>query len=165
MKKGNDMRRTFLLVLAVIVTICASPLSAKDSEDIMYSILFPGLGQYRTGRYTRATAFMGIELVALIGLGITDIQYDRSVEAYERAKVLYQNAEYIGDADAYYREMVSQWEDADSYHGYRNTFLGVAAGVWLINIADMVWGPEAEYPPLTLEIRNDGFLVSKSFSF
>ncbi len=159
------MRRSIIPVLAVLLIFSALPVFAADAEDIMYSILFPGLGQFRTGRYSRATVFMGTELIALIGLGISDIQYDRSIEAYEKAKFLYGNADYIGDARSYYNDMVEQWDKAEDYQRYRNTFLGVAAGVWVINVIDIVWGKEAAEPLLSLEVQNDGFLVSKTFSF
>ena len=50
----------------------------------------------KTGRYARGTLFMGTELIALTGLVIANIQYDRDIEAFEYSSQLFKNATYIG---------------------------------------------------------------------
>jgi hypothetical protein len=153
------MFKTVLLFLVLSLAVPASPLLAADAEDVAWSVLFPGTGQFRTGRYTRGTLFMGSEILALGGLWVVNIQYDREVEAYESAKALYESSTYIGDADYYYSRMTSAWDNADNLNGYRKALAGAAIGVWVVNVADMIWGKEAHNPPLALDVRRDGFMV------
>lgn len=159
------MKRLVLLAVATAVLLSSSSIFAADAEDVIYSALFPGLGQFRSGRFTRGTILFGTEMLALGGLWIADLQYDRSVEAYNQAKMLYEAAIYVGDASEQYDKMVEEWDKADRYDTYRKTLLGAAAGIWLINMADMLWGPEAGTPPLSLEVGSDGFIVAGTFTF
>ncbi|MBN1165255.1 MAG: hypothetical protein JXB45_11795 [Candidatus Krumholzibacteriota bacterium] len=152
-------------VLLVLFLLLSPSARAAEAEDIIYSVLFPGWGQLRSGRYTRGTLLMGAEIVTLAGLMIVNIQYDRAVEGYDNAKLMYDNATYIGDAHYHYDMMLEKYDSAENYHKYRNMMLGAAAGVWVIGVADMIWGKDAADPPLTLEVRNNGFMISKSFSF
>ncbi|HSG29389.1 MAG TPA: DUF5683 domain-containing protein [Candidatus Krumholzibacterium sp.] len=159
------MRRLILSLLLISLILPAASAQCAEAEDIIYSVLFPGLGQIRTGRYTRGTILVGAELICLGGLGVANIQYDRKIEAYDRAKILYDNSTYIGDAEVYYSQMVQAWDDADNIQKYRKVLAGAAIGVWVVGIADMAFGREAENPPVTMEIRQDGFIVCRSFSF
>lgn len=159
------MRKTILLLMVGLLFTAPAQVHAAEAEDVIYSVLFPGLGQFRSGRNTRGTIFMGVEMLAIWGLGVTNIQYDREVESYENAKALYESSTYIGDAKFYYDQMVDSWESADDLHGYRKLLAGAAIGIWAVNVADMLWGPEAGTPPLSLEVRQDGFMVCKTFSF
>ena len=159
------MRKIVLSILAAALILPAGQAGAAEAEDVIYSVLFPGLGQIRAGRYTRGTVLLGVELVSLGAIAVTNLQYDRKIEAYERSRILYESATYIGDASSYHADMVDAWEEADDLHGYRKVLIGTAIGVWAIGVADMIWGPDAENPPVTMEVRNDGFLVCKNFSF
>ncbi len=165
LRKDRNMRKSVLIFLIVSMLVTASPILAAEAEDVIYSVLFPGVGQFNTGRYTRGALFMGAEILALGGLGVTNIQYDRKVDAYENARALYENSTYIGDASYYYDQMVSAWDSADDLNKYRKVLAGAAVGIWIINVADMIWGKEAENPPLALEVRPDGFMVCKTFQF
>ena len=159
------MRKLVLVFLAVSIMLPSTGLVAAEAEDIVYSALFPGLGQYRTGRYTRGTLLFGMEIVALGWLGVADIQYDRKVEVYDHARIMYENASYIGDAQIYHSQMVEAWDDADNLNNYRKMLVGAAIGVWVVGVADMIWGPEAEVPLLTFEPRQDGFMICRTFTF
>ncbi len=157
------MRKIIPAILVILIS--AGSLQAAQAEDVVYSVLFPGWGQLRTGRYTRGTLLMGVEMITLTGLAVANIQYDREVEAYDRAKLLFNSATYIGDARMYYDQMVEKWDAADNLNKYRKVFVGAAVGVWVVGVADMIWGKDPSNPPISLEMRGDGFLVAKSFSF
>ncbi len=159
------MKKLVLVFLAVSIMLPSTGLIAAEAEDIVYSALFPGLGQFRTGRYTRGTLLFGMEIVALGWLGVADIQYDRKVEVYDHARIMYENASYIGDAQLYHSQMVEAWDDAENLDKYRKMLVGAAIGVWVVGVADMIWGPEAEIPLLTLEPRHDGFMICRTFTF
>jgi hypothetical protein len=157
------MRNALLIAVAVSV-LAAGAADAAGSGDLLYSVLFPGWGQMRAGRYGRGALLVSAEIISLTGLLMADIQYDRTVEQYDRARARYLTASYIGDARASYDTMLEKWDNAENLNRYRNAFLGAAIGVWAIGVVDMMWGGGGE-PPVTLNVSRGGFIVARSFSF
>lgn len=149
------------LVLVVLLLVC----EACASEEIIYSTIYPGWGQIRAGDYGRGMIFAGGELMSLVGLFISDLQYSRAVENYDAARAAYLNADYIGDAQFYYDRMTEKWDEAENLHTYRNAFLGAAIGIWVINIVDMAIGDGEKPPGLSLSVDNGAFFVTKGFAF
>ncbi len=158
------MRRIalFLLVMAMGVLVSAE---ARSGENVWYSAMVPGWGQVRAGHYGRGALFMSGELVALTTLAIADIQYNRAVEQYDRAKASYLHATYIGDAVDEYALMHERWDSANDLHGMRQTALFAAIGVWVVNVADMIIFDSEGDRPLSISARPDGFIVTGSLSF
>ena len=155
------------LVAVILLTILflSSALYGAPVEGVVYSTIFPGWGQMETGRYARGTLFMGTELIALTGLVIANIQYDRDIEALKYSNQLFKNATYIGDLEYYSKQMKDKWEDADKIDSYRKVLAGAAIGIWTISLVDMIWGSDAEEVPISLEINKNEFLITKSFKF
>ena len=155
--------------VTILCTILLVALSitgdASASDKIIYSALYPGWGQIRSGEYGRGMIFAGGELLSLVGLFISDLQYSRAVEDYDSAKAAYLNADYIGDAEYYYDRMLDKWDEAESLQAYRNAFLGAAIGIWVINIIDMSIGDDDEPPGLSLSVDRGSFFVTKGFTF
>jgi len=149
------------LVLVVLSLAC----EASASEEIIYSAIYPGWGQIRAGEYGRGMIFAGGELLSLVGLFISDLQYSRAAEDYDAARAAYLAADYIGDAQYYYDRMREKWDDAENLQTYRNAFLGAAIGIWVINIVDMAIGDGEESPGLSLSVDNGAFFVTKVFAF
>jgi hypothetical protein len=108
---------------------------------------------------------MGSGIVTLAAIGGITLQYNRYVDSYEDAELLYSTSSYIGDLEYYHTEMVDSWENADELYGYRKVLIGVAIGLWAWSAIDMLIGPEASIPPVSLEVNPDGFKVVHSFSF
>jgi len=158
------MRRIVPFLLMIAVSALAST-EAHGGENVWYSILAPGWGQVRAGHYGRGSLFMSGELVALATLAIADIQYNRAVEQYDRAKASYLHASYIGDASDEYSLMHERWNSADDLYGIRQTVLYAAIGIWAVNVVDMVFFDRKGEPPLSISARPDGFLVIGSLSF
>jgi len=158
------MRKTIVFLLVMLLGVLAS-LEAYAGENVWYSVFVPGWGQVNSGHYGRGALFLSAELVSLTTLVIADIQYNRSVEQYDRAKASYLHATYIGDAAYEYESMHSRWNSANGLHGYRQAALYAAIGIWAVNIVDMILFDEKEEPPLSFEVRPGGFLVTGSLSF
>jgi hypothetical protein len=158
------MKRVVIAMISILL-LFTSTASAADSGNVWYSVVFPGWGQFKEGRYTRGTVFMGLGIVCLAGLGVANIQYDREVESYDRYKDLYLDADYIGDAVDAYAQMNEAWDNAEDLTTYRMAFGWAYVGIWAVSIVDMVVGPEAKEPALTLEVRPDAFYVAKTISF
>ena len=152
-------------ILVILVALTSPAVSAADAEDVARSVLFPGWGQYSTGRYTRGTLMMGAGLVTLAAIGGVTLQYDRYVESYESARRSYLSSSYVGEAEEYYGSMTDNWSRADDMYGYRNALIGVYAAVWAWSVIDMVAFEGPSEPPLAIEIEPDGFRLVRSFSF
>ena len=154
---------TILCTLLLILLSLAADTHASDK--IIYSAIYPGWGQIRSGEYGRGMVFAGGELLSLMGLFISDLQYSRAVEDYDAARAAYLAADYIGDAEYYYDRMREKWDDAENLHTYRNAFLGAAIGIWVINIVDMAIGEGEEPPGLSMSVGDGAFFVTKGFAF
>jgi hypothetical protein len=154
-----------MTVMVLLILFFSSAVYCAPVEGIVYSTLFPGWGQMKTGRYGRGTLFMGTEIIALTGIAIANIQYDREVEAFERSSQLFKIATYIGDIEYYNNQMKENWESADRTDTYRKVLVGAAIGIWAINLIDMIWGHNAEEIPISMEIKKSEFLITKSFRF
>jgi hypothetical protein len=163
--KGRlEMRRIVLFLLIIAVSAFAS-IEARGGENLWCSALVPGWGQVRAGHYGRGSLFMSGELVALTTLAIADIQYNRSVEQYDRAKASYLHATYIGDAAGEYTLMNERWKSANDLYGIRQKALYAAVGIWAVNVMDIIFFDSDGEPPLSISARSDGFLVTGSLSF
>jgi hypothetical protein len=158
------MRRIVPLLLVIVLSVLAST-EARGGENVWYSAMVPGWGQVRAGHYGRGGLFMSGELVALTTLVIADIQYDRAVEQYDRAKASYLNAAYIGDAVYEYELMHERWNSAEDLNALRNTALYAAIGIWAVSVVDMIIFDSKAEPPLSISVRRDGFIVTGSLSF
>ena len=121
--------RTVILLLTAMLLVTSSPIEAADTGDVLYSVIFPGWGQIRSGRYGRGALLVSAEIITLTALMMADIQYDRTVEQYERARSFYLTSNYIGDAHYYYDTMNEKWDDAENLHKYRNIMVGAAIGI------------------------------------
>jgi hypothetical protein len=154
---------TMLCILMLV--LLSFPCETSASEKIIYSAIYPGWGQIRAGEYGRGMIFAGGELLSLVGLFISDLQYSRAVDDYDAARAAYFATDYIGDAEYYYDRMREKWDDAENLHTYRNTFLGAAIGIWVINIVDMAIGEGEQPPGLSLSVDNGAFFVTKGFAF
>ena len=159
------MRKIAVTVLLALLLLPSVTAAAERNEDVIKSVVFPGWGQFSTGRYTRGAVMMGTALVSIAVISGFTMQYNRHIDSYEEAQRGYEQAAYIGDAVDYYSQMTDSWNDADDIYGYRNIAIGVLAGMYVWSIIDITLGPEASVPPVSMEIRPDGFMVVKTFSF
>jgi len=158
------MRRLVVLVLAA-GALCLVSVEAFAGGNVWYSVFVPGWGQVRAGHYGRGSLFLGAELVSLSTLAMSEIQYNRAVEQYDRAKASYLHATYIEDAVQYYDLMHENWDEAEGLDGYRKAAVAAAVGVWAVNILDMILFDEKEGPLLSFEAKPGRFLVTGSLSF
>jgi len=159
------MRKTVVTALIALVLLTSAASAAERTEDVIKSCVFPGWGQFSTGRYTRGSIMMGTSLLTLGLIGGLTLQYNRHIDSYEDASKGYAQATYIGEAAEYYAAMEQSWSDADDAYKYRNIGFGVLAGMYIWSILDITLGPEAKIPPVAMEIRPDGFMLVKNFSF
>ena len=159
------MRKIAVTVLIVLLVLPSVASASERTEDVIKSVVFPGWGQFSTGRYTRGDVMMGTALVSIGVIGGLTLQYNRHIDSYEAAARGYAQADYIGDAVEYYSQMTDKWSEADDIYRYRSIAIGVLAGMYVWSILDITLGPEASVPSVAMELRPDGFMVVKTFSF
>ena len=159
------MRKIAVTVLIALLLLPSVASASERNEDVIKSVVFPGWGQFSTGRYSRGAVMMGTALVSIVMISGLTLQYNRYIDSYEEAQRGYAQSVYIGDAVEYYSRMTDIWNDADDIYGYRNIAIGVLAGMYVWSILDITLGPEASVQPVVMEIRPDGFMVVKTFSF
>jgi hypothetical protein len=149
----------------MIALIVLASTEAYAGENVWYSAMVPGWGQVRAGHYGRGALFVSGELVALTTMAIADIQYNRAVEQYDRARASYLHATYIGDAVEEHALMHDRWKSAENLHGIRQAALYTAIGIWAVNVVDMIVFDSEGEPPISISARSDGFMVTGSLSF
>lgn len=153
------------IAVVLVLIVVSLPSFVYAGESIVYSVLYPGWGQLRSGQYGRGILFSGGELLCLVGLFVSDLQYSRAVEEYENSRAAYFAADYIGDAEYYFNRMNEKWDDAERLDTYRTAFLGAAVGIWVINIVDMAIRNDRDEPVLSLSVNDGVVLVTKKFAF
>jgi len=154
-----------IILICGLIVFLSSSVFATDTENVYYSTLFPGWGQLKAGHYGKGSLFISAELVSLVSLAITQIQYNRAAEQFDNARKRYLNSTYIGDAVSNYQLMREKWDDSERLYKYRNALIGTAIGVYVLNIVDIVFFCEDKRTPITLRVNNGSFIVSTGFSF
>ena len=158
------MKRISALIM-VALALYPSAAGAAGAEDVLRSVVFPGWGQYSSGRYTRGTLMFGAAIVTLAAIGGVTLQYNRHVDSYEDAYRRFEAATFAGDKVYYHRQATDSWDEADQLYRYRTLLIGIAAAVWTWSALDMVIGPAGGSMPVTLEAAPGGFRLSAKVSF
>ena len=121
------MRKCIPVIMALLILSSTAAL-ATDTGSKLYSVAFPGWGQMKSGRFGRGALFMGLEILNLTALAMTEIQYNRAVDQYESARAAYLAADYIGDIERNYSRMTMKWDEADN--AIRETALDAENGTF-----------------------------------
>jgi hypothetical protein len=127
-----------LLLLAVSLAVPGRLRGAETpSEDIRLrkalerSLLFPGLGQLYEKQYAKAALFAAAEIACL---ALVVVEIGRGNDAYRS----YRDAASADDA--------ARWRGAtERCDRRRNTAILGAAGVWVLNMADMLVFAKKKY--------------------
>jgi hypothetical protein len=130
-------RATLLLLLALLAGPGMARAEEKKPEDprlrkaLERSLLFPGLGQLYEKQYLKAALFAAAEVACL---ALVAVNVGRGNDAYWG----YRGA--ASEADA-----VARRRDTERYDRRRNTAILAAAGVWVLNMADIFVHAKGKY--------------------
>ncbi len=104
------------------------------------SLLFPGWGQYYSGRRTSGTFFVGATLAAFGMVAIQEKEYRSALNEYNRALANFQqeNGSYEDQKRAF-EELQSSISLVENRRDARNLSLYVVGGVWLLNVLESVF--------------------------
>jgi hypothetical protein len=165
------------IATAAIAMLLVFGLSAQASgvdSALLRSLVIPGSGQAQRGHYLRAVAFAGFAGAGGVGLFITQIHYDRSVEKYNSEKAIYldlarkvDSGELVkfDDIQNTYEAMTDSYDQAKSRYEWRNAFLGTLIGAYALNVVDMLLSPEKQGEAVSVEVEADRVRLVKTINF
>lgn len=162
-----------LTILFIGLTAASSQAGTVDSS-LLRSMLFPGSGQAQRGHYTRAALFAAGGVIGGVGVFISQIQYNRAVEDYERERADYamladkiDAGELVryGDITSTYAAMQTAYDQADTRYAWRNFFLGTLITAYTLNIVDILMNPGESSNSISMDVHGDGVRLVKSFNF
>ncbi len=145
--------RNLVLVLTMIGIV--TPCTVRADEDAFatrkigsrraatfLSAVFPGLGQLSTGRRIAGTILVVSELGALATTLTANENYKTRLDNFDRLKAEYEemaagNSEH-DLAQQRWQELTKEADDLDNLHRIRRVFGGVAFGVYVYSLVDIL---------------------------
>lgn len=116
------------------LAVQALPLSV--GKGVLRSALLPGWGQFYWGEKKRGALWTGLQAAAVAGLVFADVNYRKAVDELNSAVERYNKATDVEDIDRYRSEMWRRSDEADRAYDARLIALGLASGIWLLNVLD-----------------------------
>jgi hypothetical protein len=162
--------------------VCASVGPAlADTDTTIRSVLVPGTGQAQQGHYTKAAIFAGAAVVTATGWFLSQVHYNQAVMRYNDLReiyVAYPGQLQSGDVVQYseirqtYADMTLAYDKSEDRKVWRNVFLGAFLVTYTLNIVDVILNkpetgelPDQAEPSVGFQMRGEGVVVYKSFSF
>jgi len=177
------MRPVAAAVAALMIVGAAAPAMAmNDTVNFVFNVLLPGRGQAQRGLYTKAAVLGGVTIAGYVGLYSTQLNYNRSVEAYDSYRstyLSYQNSLANGvpvpwsAVTSTSTSMNDAWNEANFRYNVRNAWVGILAVTYALNVLDLMFSEEktgeiqgpVEETGMTVGRTADGFMVYKTISF
>jgi hypothetical protein len=86
----------------------------SPGKAVLYSLLLPGLGDYKLGNTGRATAFFAAEGLIWISFAVFEVQGRQREEEYEELAVLFAGVTRTGHSDEFYARL-REYDNSDAY--------------------------------------------------
>jgi hypothetical protein len=163
----------------VLVFLCALlPVQAQALDGAFYrSLAIPGTGQAHQGHMTKAALFAGGAILSGVGLAVSAVQYNQSVDRFRNEKRALAalldgldsgqvaSIQEINSRDAAMREALN---DADTRLIWRNAFFISFVTVYALNIVDVIRNQPHD-PDValrySLDANRERVLLTRSFRF
>ena len=185
MRRIRIDRRARLLCAVVVATVImasAAPLWAlDDTSNFIINVLVPGRGQAQSGHYTKAALLGGAGVASYVGLYATQINYNRSVEEFDRQKATYLGFRStlssggvvsLSEINSTFDSMTEAFDQSESRYTTRNVFIGALAVVYTLNFIDLIRSEDdtgeldkSAVPSMSLRVEPDAVMVIRTFSF
>jgi hypothetical protein len=163
------MMRNLVLALALIGIVTPGTVQAEDETFAtrkigtpraakFLSAVFPGLGQLSTGRRIAGTILVVSEMGALATTLTANENYKTRLDNFARLKVEYEemsagNSEH-DIAQQRWSELTKEADDLDNLHRIRRVFAGVALGVYVYSMLDiLLWDPPVSGTEVSWNLR------------
>jgi hypothetical protein len=120
------------------------------------SLLFPGLGQMYNDRNIAGYAWSGAFVVSLGNLVNKQLKYNDRVDAFNAAADAYLNEKNLAMIPQKKGELINAENIRDEVEAKRNLWIGITAGIYLLNIADLyLFEPNFEKESLSLDLKGN----------
>ena len=177
------MRPILAAVAALMILGTAAPaLAVGDTVNLIFNVLVPGRGQAQRGLYTKAVVLGGVTVAGYIGLYASQINYNRSVEQFDRDKETWESYRLslsngvpvsAFDITTTGISMQDSWNQADHRYNVRNAFIGVLAVTYTLNLIDLLLSEKQtgelsdpnQEPSMMIGRTRDGFMVYRTIHF
>ncbi len=151
--------KNLICVVVCAAFVCGTPWMVRAEEEmfaeevrvsrntaVMLSVLFPGLGQMATGQQQKGGAFFLTGLAALVAAVDRHEEYNTLLEVYETSWKEYdalRNGGSHREAEAKWERLVDLNDDLDRLHGRRRIFAYAMAGIYVLNVVDILRSGDA----------------------
>jgi hypothetical protein len=171
------LARTAWVMIAFALAVLVPAHASADASALLRSLVIPGSGQAHQGNYARAAMFAGAAVASGVGLVVTQVIYNQSVDKYRNQKRLYLSYQTDLDAgkivsittiDDTYRSMQGAFNEADYRYKWRNTFLVSFIATYSLNLVDVIISrPHNADTALKYRLEADEHrvLLTRSFRF
>lgn len=113
--------------------------SKRMRTALIMSVIVPGAGQTYLGHPTKGALLSFFALGSVVGAYVFQNDITSNNERMVDVEGKYLTATNYIDSDAQYRLLLTLRNQSVRYRTKRNIFLGVAAAVWALNVADIIF--------------------------
>jgi len=86
----------------------------STGRAVLYSLLIPGLGDYKAGNKTRAWVFFGIDAALWTTLIVSEVQGHQREDEYQQYALLFAGISQTGHSDDFYA-LLREYDNSDLY--------------------------------------------------
>jgi hypothetical protein len=136
----------------------------SKSKTILYSSLFPGIGQIYNDNTYRGIFYGLSEIYCIVNAISLDKKMKQSNDAYKNSTERYNLATSIEMIARERKIMLAEYDNIKEYEKSRNNYIIAAAGIWLWNLFDaLIWKePDTRKDSkLSINFQNDGIISQK----
>jgi len=136
--------------------------TGRKVTALILSAFVPGTGQTYLGNTPKGALITLVTFGCAVTVALSHNNFIAGNERLESLEVDYRNATNYKNADRIWNTMVNVKNDLDKDYNRRNLFLGITAGLWVLNIVDVIFLTEdqGEKPFGSLLFRDDGVQLS-----
>jgi TM2 domain-containing membrane protein YozV len=134
--------------------------TGRKVTALILSSFVPGTGQSYLGNTTKGALITLAAFGSVLTAALSHNNFIAGNERLESLEVDYRNATNYRNADRIWNTMVNVKRDLDKDHDRRNLFVGVSAGLWVLNIVDVIFlTDDLGERPFGSLLRNDGIQI------
>jgi len=113
--------------------------SKRMRTALIMSVIVPGAGQTYLGHSTKGALLSFLALGSVVGGYVFQSDITSNNERLVDVEGKYLSAGNFIDSDAQYQILLTLRSQSTRYQTKRNIFFGIAAAVWALNIADIIF--------------------------
>jgi len=129
-------------------------------RSIIFSFLIPGAGQTYTGNHLKGTAITITFFGTALGAILNNNNFNGREERIKNLLANYQNAGDFVTADKFWNEIQNEKVNRDNDNNRRKIFTYATIGLWLLNMADIIFYNEDHGPDEFARTNSSKFQIA-----